>query len=275
MDRTTGRPEVVVGLIDGPVLVSHPDLRGARVLEISGRAVGACSVLTSPACVHGTFVAGVLAGRRDSAPGICPGCTLLVRSIFLDEANADTAIPRATPNELAQAITQTIDAGARIINLSASLAHPSTARERELEVALDYAASRGVPVIAAAGNQATIGTSAITRHPWVIPVAACDLAGRPMSISNLGSSIGRRGLSAPGKGVVSLQTHREHPTFEGTSVAVPFVTGAMALLLSEFSGTSAGQIKTVLTRAGLSRRISVVPPILDAWAGYQTMHRIQ
>ena len=50
-------------------------------------------------------------------------------------------------------------------------------------------------MVAAAGNQGTLGSSAITRHPWVIPVVACDLRGRPMNESNLGSSIGRRGLT--------------------------------------------------------------------------------
>jgi len=43
------------------------------------------SVPGRPACSHGTLVAGVLSARRDSLhPGICPGCTLVVRPIFSD-----------------------------------------------------------------------------------------------------------------------------------------------------------------------------------------------
>ena len=38
----------------------------------------------------------------------------------------------------------------------------------------------------------------------LIPVAACDLQGRPLNESNLGSSIGRRGLMAPGVAITSL-----------------------------------------------------------------------
>ena len=41
---------------------------------------------------------------------------------------------------------------------------------------MNHAAHRGVITVAAAGNQGTVGSSAITRHPWVIPVAACDTA---------------------------------------------------------------------------------------------------
>ena len=68
--------------------------------------------------------------------------------------------------------------GARIINLSLALAQRSTRGEQALEEALNQAVRRGVIVVAAAGNQGTLGSSAITRHPWVIPVVACDLRGQ-------------------------------------------------------------------------------------------------
>src|SRR5205085_7707200 len=102
---------------------------------------------------------------------------------------------------------------------------------------------RGVIVVAAAGNQGTLGSSLITRHQWVIPVVACDDLGRPISQSNMGSSIGRRGLSAPGRAVISLGTNGKPLTLGGTSIATPFVTGAIALLWSEFPAASASPVK--------------------------------
>jgi subtilisin family serine protease len=180
-------------------------------------------------------------------------------------------MPSATPDELAEAIIDCINAGARVINLSAALAQPSTKGERELEQALDYAVRRGAIVVAAAGNQGTVGSSAITRHPWVIPVVACDIVGRPISYSNLGSSIGRWGLSAPGDNITSLGTEGKPLTFSGTSAAAPFVTGAIALVWSEFPNANAARIKLAVTQASLVRRNSVVPPLLDAWGAYQGM----
>jgi len=158
-----------------------------------------------------------------------------------------------------------------VINLSLALAQPSAKGEQALEQALNEAVRRGVIVVAAAGNQGTLGSSAITRHPWVIPVVACNLQGRPMNESNLGSSIGRRGLSAPGDGVTSLSAQGQPRTLGGTSVAVPFVTGAIALLWSEFPAASAAQIKLAVTQAYKPRRAAVVPPLLDAWAAYQIL----
>jgi subtilisin family serine protease len=125
---------------------------------------------------------------------------------------------------------------------------------------------RGVVVAAAAGNQGTLGSTPITRHPWVIPVVACNALGRPLDNSNLGHSIGRRGLSAPGDRITSLGVRGDFTTLSGTSVAVPFATGAAALLWSEFPAAGAAQIWRALTQAGSRNCALLVPPLLDAAA---------
>jgi len=181
-------------------------------------------------------------------------------------------MPSATPDELAAAIVDCVEAGAHVLNLSAGIVQQSSKGERELEEALDYAAKRGVIIVAAAGNQGTIGSSAITRHPWVIPVAACDSFGRPIDQSNLGNSIGRRGLSAPGDSITSLGVEEgKLLTSGGTSAAAPFVTGTIALLRSEFPDATSAEVKFAATQAYAPRRTTIVPPLLDAWAAYNFM----
>jgi subtilisin family serine protease len=275
MEHTSGRPEILIGLIDGPVAVDHPDLTSKNIREIPGKLQGACTMANSAACTHGTFVAGVLSAKRNSsAPAICPDCTLLVRPIFAESTANNEQMPSATPQELATAIIDCIEAGARVLNLSAALAQPSVKGERELEEALDYSARRGVLVVAAAGNQGMLGSTAITRHPWVMPVVAYELRGRPIGQSNLGISIGRRGLGAPGDNVTSLGTGDKSLTLGGTSVAAPFVTGAIALLWSAFPAARAAEVKLAVTQTSTSRRNTVIPPLLDAWAAYQVMTKI-
>jgi subtilisin family serine protease len=180
-------------------------------------------------------------------------------------------MPSAKPEELATAIVETIAAGARIINLSAAVSQPSANGERELEEALNYAARHDVIIVAAAGNQGTVGSSVLTRHPWSIPVAACDSQGQMMAASNLGGSIGRHGLTAPGENITSLATNGKPQTFGGTSAAVPFVVGASALLWSEFPSSSAAQIKLAVTQALGQRRKAILPPLLNAWAAFEEM----
>ena len=147
-----------IGLVDGPVLIQHPDLAIEHFREISVKNSGSCSQANSGACLHGTFVAGILSAKRNSpAPAICPGCTLLIRPIFAEAASGSEYMPSATPQELAAAIIECIDAGARVINLSLALAQPSTNGEQALEEALNLAAATG-------GDRGRGGGQ--SRHTW-------------------------------------------------------------------------------------------------------------
>jgi subtilisin family serine protease len=201
------------------------------------------------------------------APAICPNCRILVRPIFAEGAEGGERLPSATPAELAAAIVDCIDAGARILNLSAGLAQPSTRGERDLDQALDQAMTRGILVIVAAGNQGTLGSSVITRHPWAIPVCAADRQGRPLAYSNLGHSISRHGVLGPGEDVTSLSAGGGQLTAAGTSAAAAFVSGTAALLWSLFPTARSAEIKRALMQGDV-RRTTVVPPLLDAERAY-------
>ena len=100
-------------------------------------------------------------------------------------------------------------------------------------------------------------------------MAACTIEGRLTEEFNLGISIGRRGLAAPGDAVTSLKAGGPPITLSGTSVAAPFVTGAMALLWSEFPVATAAQLKFAVAQSSAQRRSSVVPPLLNAAMAYQ------
>jgi hypothetical protein len=74
---TEGASSVAIGLVDGPVALDHPNLSSTNIHELSGNSDGRRSDVTCVACMHGTFMAGILSAKRGSAvPAICPGCTL-------------------------------------------------------------------------------------------------------------------------------------------------------------------------------------------------------
>ena len=263
MRLTTGRPDVLVGLIDGPVRTDLLGFSGTRFMPEETASGGDPA---DPACLHATLVASLLAARRDGEPsGICPGCTFLLHPIF-----PPGAAPIATPAVLATAIDATVRAGARVINLSVALL-PGTATELEdLRAALDLAGRRGAIIVAAAGNQSRIGHSLITSHPAVLPVTGNDPRGAPTPETNLGRSIGQRGVSAPGEHVIGLRPDGSPAVFGGTSAAAPFVTGTVALLYSLLPDLDRGHLLWALTRArgGRSR---LVPAPLDACAAYEAL----
>src|SRR6266849_8763099 len=81
-EESTGSKDIAVGLIDGPVDVTHPDFEGADIKTVSTDSAVACQAQMSPACIHGTFVAGLLSARKgSSSAAICPQSPLLARPI--------------------------------------------------------------------------------------------------------------------------------------------------------------------------------------------------
>jgi subtilisin family serine protease len=265
MRLTPGIAEVGVGLVDGPVLSGQPDLADAR-LEFLGPLPGTCRSSRGKACEHATFLAGVLVARRGSvAPALCPGCTLMVRPVFREDADSDQ-IPQSTPAEIGRGVVDCVGAGARVVNISAAMSRPTVRSEQELRHALDWAAARGAIVVAAAGNQGELGSSELTRHPGVIAVVAYDRARRPLGDSNFAGSIARRGVGAPGDEIVSLGPAGAPISRGGTSVAAAVVSGTIALLWSLVPDAPAGTVRRAVV--GPAGRRTVVAPLLDAQASY-------
>ena len=249
VERTEGRPDITVALLDGPVL-PHPELPDS---------VAATAGSQDPASTHGTFVAGVLWARRESrAPALAPGTTPLIVPIF---ETRDGSVVGASLDQLADALADAVRRGARVVNISAATIRPSVNGHRRLETSLQAAARAGALIVAAVGNRSGVGSSPLVRHPAVLPVVASDAGGRPAGGSNLAASFAHRGLAAPGADVVSLGPGSGHLTWSGTSAAAPFVTGTAALLASLRPQATASELRFALT--GNRRSHGLMPPALD------------
>src|SRR5262245_66598205 len=84
MERTSGRPEIKVGLIDGPVVIDHPELESESIQEVSGKLSGVCAEASRAACINATFVTGILCvKRKSSVHALSTNCCFLVCPLFL------------------------------------------------------------------------------------------------------------------------------------------------------------------------------------------------
>lgn len=264
---TSGSPEIAIAIIDGPIDTTHPAFDGTN---LQAAAQPGCQSVTSLACYHGTFVAGILGAQRSSeAPAICPDCSFFLRPIFCEEIGSQ-ACPEVTPQDLADALQEALGAGVKIINLSLGLTAPRLLKTPELQTLFAEAANQGTLIVAAAGNLKQIGPIPLFNHPWVIPVAACDELGHLAEGSNIGLSVGRRGLLAPGKSILSTTSGGGYSRMSGTSVAVPFVTGTLALLWSQFPHLSGAQLRRAILNSSGSRR-SIKPPLLNAASSWRSL----
>jgi subtilisin family serine protease len=274
MSVSGGSPDITIGVIDGPLDLNHPAFQGSRIRTVKDSQRVACKNASDTACIHGTFVTGILCAKRGlSAPAICPDCSIIVNPIFRRDPttnNWGVATPAVTFEELTDAIMETIDTGVKIINLSLGLSTSSLTVYDKLQQVYDYALRKGVIMVVAAGNQGSIGSISLINHQWLIPVAACDENGMLDSSSNFGASIGHRGVMAPGVNIMSTYPGGRYTRMSGTSFAAPFVTGSIALLWSVFPNATATAIIQSLTKRTSNCR-SIIPPLLNVEAAYSKL----
>ena len=183
---------------------------------------------------HGTAVAGILLGSADGLPGLLPEVELMSFPILDGDGTADA-------HSLATAILDAVEAGAQIISLSLG----GYGDAPYLRSAVEYAAARGVVLVAAAGNDARDGVLFPARYPTVVGVAALDADLRRAPFSNFGPGIG---FGAPGVGVESVREDGLPIWFSGTSAAVPVLVAAVAEVMDFFPNLTAMEAVEVLAR---------------------------
>ncbi|MEV1046456.1 type VII secretion-associated serine protease mycosin [Streptomyces sp. NPDC049916] len=248
---TTRGQGVTVAVLDTGVDDAHPDLTG-QVLpgkDLIGFGAGRGDAAWA---LHGTAMAGIIAGRgngpgrTDGVLGIAPEARVLPVRVILeskDPARAKARSSRGTA--LADGIRWAADNGADVINLSlgddSESAHPDPGEDS----AVQYALSKGVPVVASAGNGGEKGDriSYPAAYPGVIAVAAVDKYGTHAAFST------RRWyatVSAPGVDIVVANPDGHYYIEWGTSAAAAAVSGAVALVRAAHPGLDPAQIKKLL-----------------------------
>src|SRR3954471_15792033 len=239
---STGSP-VVVAVVDTGYYSAHPDLQGAlwtnsdcgTDADGDGR-IGDChgwNFTTDSADVdngsygtHGTSVAGVIAARAgngEGSSGVAPGVQIMPLVIGSGES-VDVYLG-------AEAIRYAADHGAAVVNASWGGSFGGPALDA-LESAIAYAASKGVLVVAAAGNDSANRDTSIVypaslSDPNLITVGAATAADTVSDFSAYGAA--SVALFAPGTLVFPTWNDGSYRLVSGTSIAAPQVAAALAL----------------------------------------------
>lgn len=251
---TTGDPGVIVAVVDSGLDLNHPEFAGRVWTDTTATAsrqgpVHGWNFITNTSDVtddngHGTHVAGIIAAGGVNVSGVAPGVQIMPLKMI--DASGYGAI-----GDGVRAIYYAVDHGARVINASWS----SNEWSRPLADAVRYANSRNVVVVAAAGNE-SVDNGRVPSYPAnlalpnMLSVAAVSPGGRFAWYSNYGRQA--VAIAAPGTNILST-VPGGYDRFSGTSMAAPFVSGVVALVVGREPGLTARQL--------VSRIISTARPM--------------
>jgi subtilisin family serine protease len=265
--------DVVIGVIDEGAMFYHQDLRGqfppnafdprdgvdndgnGYVDDVYGWDWNANdrSVFDGTVDDHGTHVAGTIGAKGGNGKGVVGVCwnISMISGKFLGPSGGTTA-------NAVLAIDYMTDRKSRHgLNLVAtSNSWGGGGFSSALKDAIDRAGAADILFVAAAGNQGS-NTDSSPHYPSsydspnIISVAAIDSSGNLASFSNYGRTT--VDLGAPGVGIWStLPSSRwgsTYGSYNGTSMATPHVSGAVAMYASLNPGATAAQIKAAILAA--------------------------
>ncbi len=255
---TKGSPNVIIGIVDTGVDWAHPDLYGniwhnpnlqndagfpadsiGWDFGGSGNGNGNATPDNNPmedSPHHGSFVAGVASAVTNNnigVAGIGYNCKLMAVKVSEGDINSggEPLIVFGFDG-----ILYAVNHGAKVINCSWGGGGFSNAEQD----VINYAISKGVLIVAAAGNDGVNESFYPASYKGVLSVAATDQNDILASYSNYGPNID---VCAPGNAIISTwQPNTYYNQGYGTSFASPLVAGLAGLAFTRFPNYSPLQI---------------------------------
>lgn len=262
-DMTRGSEKITVAIVDNGFNLKHSELN-TKVVQPYNVWKHSDEIFAQQVD-HGTHVAGTALAIADNGKGICgiaPNCK------FMPVQVADKHGMMTTTSVL-DGILYALYQGADVVNVSlgnqfAGLSqYPESAQqdlirnhfkeeERLWREIMRIAASHNSTIVVAAGNDNVLaGIEALQRPGLFIVVSAVDKNNRNFGKAEFSNYGPFSTISAPGVGIYSSVGKNDYQTMDGTSMAAPIVTGAVALMKSMNDTITSKKIICILQSTGV------------------------
>lgn len=200
---------------------NHPDIGDNELTRLS-KSFNKETVLDKNG--HGCIVSGIVGAKLNSSGivGVAPECKIISVKVLNRHGRTDD-------KTLKDALEYAIKIKPDIINMSLGSWEPQPSLE-PLYKKLIY--ELNIPIVCAAGNEGVKGVMYPARYPYTIAVGSYK-EGRALSAFSAYSEIGHVDFVAPGDEILSTYLNKQYAVMSGTSMAAPFVSGILALLISK------------------------------------------
>ncbi len=202
---------------------------------------------------HGTHVAGIIAANRKNnigMQGVADNVKIMTLRAVPDGDERD--------KDIANSIRYAVDNGARIINMSFGKSY--SPNKQLVDDAMQYASSKGVLLVHAAGNDAknldsasnfpNRKTLAKKDVPNWLEIGAASWGDNNNFVGDF-SNYGKKtvDLFSPGVAIYSTTPNQKYENLDGTSMAAPVAAGVAAVIMSYFPELSAAQVKEAIIKS--------------------------
>lgn len=217
--KTKGKG-IRVAVLDTGTSIDHPDLLTAIVeaKDFTGSRYGPVDMNG-----HSSHCLGII-GARDNdtgVVGVAPECDLLAGKVLGDDGSGSN-------RSIAAGIRWAIDNRVNIISMSLGSPYPDEIIHR----AIVEAVRAGVIVVCAAGNSGPAANTVEYPGKWseAIAVGAINANRQVATFSSRGPEVA---IAAPGEKILSCYLNRSVAVLSGTSMATPYISGIVALMLAK------------------------------------------
>ena len=211
--------------------------------------------------VHGTHVAGIIGSNGYSSKGkytgLAPKANILAVKALDENGSGNTS---NIVNAISWVIENKSKYNTKVLNLSLGSPANNPCSKDPLCKAVTKAVNSGIVVVVAAGNSGPLASSILSPgiNPDVITVGAVDdkrtIDPKDDTIASFSSrgptvdGLTKPDLVSPGVNIMSLSNKREdeYIALSGTSMATPFVSGSVALMLEKDKNLSPKEVKRKL-----------------------------
>src|SRR4051794_29158638 len=270
VDKYNGAPAATIAVVDSGIDATRPEFAGRIVANVNLSTLPGNSAGDGRG--HGTFVAGIAAGKLSGKDGAAPTAKLVSIDVMDDQGMARTSDVIAAADWI---LANKAQYGIKVANFSLHSSVANSFMYDPLDRAVEKLWFNGVVVVAAAGNygfadHASGVPYAPGNDPFVVTVGASD-TGKSVSTNDDTSApwsaygytldgFAKPDLAAPGRFMVgpvpvtsTLYTERADHVVEpgymelsGTSFAAPIVSGIAALILGNAPTLTPDQVKGAL-----------------------------
>ncbi|MEZ5013568.1 MAG: S8 family serine peptidase [Chitinophagales bacterium] len=262
-DITQGSENITIAIVDNGFTLSHPELR-SKVVQPYNVWLHSNDIFPQEDD-HGTHVAGIALAIADNGLGLCgvaPACK------FMPVQVADKNGMMTTTSVL-DGIIYALYQGADVINVSLGssfqdLENISESEQRDLinnhfkeeerlwyEIMRIAALHNSTIVVAAGNNNMLAGIDALQRPELFITVSAVDENNNNFNKASFSNYGQYTTISAPGVNIFSTYGKEGYRKMDGTSMAAPIISGAVALMKSLNDSLTSKQIICILQSTGL------------------------